>query len=265
MSQTDEATIHTMEQLWRSEIAEPSQSVPGPKPRFELDEIVNAAIAVADTNPQDGVSMRAVAERLGVTAMALYGYVAGKDALVALAYDAVHAEMPDRAPVPWRDRVVVWAEDLVDLYVRHPWALQVSYARPVLGPNEQQVLESLVNVLRATNLDPEPLRRVVGMLFHTVRGTARTIADARSFEETSGLSEGEWWRSSSAALSEVVPDFEDRFPHTIWLLSQSARPATTDSGPGYVESQATANLKGGLEMLLDGLDAAMTSTDSRVS
>lgn len=265
MSQTDETTIRTMEQLWRSNIAEPSRSGPGPKPRFELDEIVDTAIAVADANPQDGVSMRAVAERLGVTAMALYGYVAGKDALVSLAYDGIHAEMPDRVPGLWRDRVMVWAEDLVDLYVRHPWALRVSYARPVLGPSEQQVLESLVQMLRATNLDPERLRRVVGMLFHTVRGTARTIADARLFEETSGLSEGEWWRSSSAALSEVVPHLEDRFPNTIWLLSQSAQPPTTDSGPGYVEWQATANLKGGLEMLLDGLEAAMTSTDSRVS
>ncbi len=96
--------------------------------------------------------MRAVADRLGVTAMALYGYVPDKGSLVALAYDAIHAEMSDHehGDGDWRERTIAWAEDLVALFVRHAWALRVSYARPVLGPNEQRVLESLVGVLRTT-------------------------------------------------------------------------------------------------------------------
>ena len=109
--------------------------------------------------------MRAVAEQLGVTAMALYGYVPDKGSLVALAYDAIHAEMSDHehGDDDWRERTIAWAEDLVALFVRHAWALRVSYARPVLGPNEQSVLESLVGVLRTTDLDPDRMRRVVGL------------------------------------------------------------------------------------------------------
>lgn len=222
---------------------------------------MDAAIAVADANLSAGVSMRAVAERLGVTAMTLYGYVPGKEALVAVMYDAIHAEMPDYSQQEgdWRARLIAWAEGLVELYVRHPWALGVSYARPVLGPHEQRVLESLVWVLRDTGLAPGLLRRVVGMLFHVVRGTALTIAEAREAAEMTGVTEHEWWKRSSAALSSVVPDFSDQFPNTMWLLAESTEAsAGTDDGE-YVDHHARANLRVGLDVLLDGLQVAANS------
>jgi len=242
--------------LWRSELIDPVSSSPGPRPRLEIDEIVAAAVAVADANPSAGLSMRAVAERLGVTAMALYGYVPDKDSLVALAYDAIHGEMPDHehSDGDWRERTIAWAEDLVSLFVRHAWALRVSYARPVLGPNEQRVLESLVGVLRTTGQGPDRMRRVVGLLFYAVRGTALTIAEAREAEERSGISEGEWWQATSATLLERVPDFVDRFPNTRWLLAQQSDLPTSDDGSSYVEQESMANLRIGLGMLLGGVE-----------
>ena len=245
-----------MELLWRSEVVEPAPSSPGPKPRLEIDDVVAAAIAVADANPSVGLSMRVVAEQLGVTAMALYGYVPNKGSLVALAYDAIHAEMSAHEPGDgdWREQAIAWAEDLVALFVRHAWALRVSYARPVLGPNEQRVLESLVGALRTTDQDPDRLRRVVGLLFYAVRGTALTIAEGREAEEASGVTEGDWWRTTSAALDENVPDFADRFPNTTWLFSQ--QPDLPASDAGYVEQQSMVNLRTGLGILLDGVEAA---------
>ena len=244
--------------LWRSEVGEPASRSPGPKPQLEIDEVVTAAIAVADANPSVGLSMRAVAEQLGVTAMALYGYVPDKSSLVALAYDAIHAEMSDHdhGDGDWRERAISWAEGLVALFVRHAWALRVSYARPVLGPNEQRVLEFLVGVLRTTDLDPDRMRRVVGLIFYAVRGTALTIAEAREAEAASGVTEGEWWRTTSAALDENVPDFADRFPNTTWLLSQQSDLPNSDDGSSYVERQSMVNLRSGLGILLDGFAAA---------
>ena len=258
-------TARTMALLWRSEVGEPFSSSPGPRPRLEIDEIVTAAIAVADANPSVGLSMRAVAEKLDVTAMALYGYVPDKGSLVALTYDAIHAEMPDheQGGDDWRERTIAWAEDLVDLFVRHAWALRVSYARPVLGPNEQRVLESLVGVLRTTDLDPDRMRRVVGLVFYAVRGTALTIAEAREAEAASGVTEGDWWRTTSAALDENVPDFADRFPNTTWLLSQQSDVSASDDGSGYVEQQSMVNLRSGLGILLDGVAAAMSAKPRR--
>ena len=251
----DVSTVRTMALLWRAEVVGPAPTSPGPRPRLETDEIVAAAIEVADTNPSAGLSMRALAARLGVTAMALYGYVPDKDSLVALAYDAIHAEMPDHehGDGDWRERTIAWADDLVALFVRHAWALRVSYARPVLGPNEQRVLESLVGILRPSGQGPDRLRRVVGLLFYVVRGTALTIAEAREAEETSGIPEKDWWETTTAALNERVPDFADRFPNAVWLLSQQDDLPASGEGSSYVERQSMANLRTGLSMLLDGV------------
>src|SRR6266542_707026 len=131
--------------LWRAPSAAGARSGPGPKPGLSVDAIVEAAIALADADGMAGLSMRAVAERLGVTAMALYTYVPGKDELLDLMYDGAHAELPASYDLGegWRAAVTRWATDLVRCYVRHPWAPQVSFARPVLGPDEQAVLEAL--------------------------------------------------------------------------------------------------------------------------
>jgi hypothetical protein len=120
------------------------------------------------------------------------------------------------------------------------WALRVSCARPVLGPNEQRVLESLVGVLRTTNQEP-----------------------ARETEVASGITEGDWWRTTSAALQESVPDFPDRFPNTTWLLSQ--QPDLLASDHGYVEQQSMVNLRMGLGILLDGVEAAESAQAGSVT
>jgi AcrR family transcriptional regulator len=217
---------------------------PGPKPGLTVDAVVSAAIRVADDATVAGLSMRAVAGRLGVTAMALYTYVPGKNELIDLIYDGVHAELPNDPPASgWRAAVTAWAEDLVALYVRRPLALQVSFARPVLGPHEQAVLEALVRILRETGAGAEVLRRVVSVLFHLVRGTARTIAEARIAPTAGSISEQEWWAGRAAQPAEVVPDFAERFPQTTWLAGAGAA-QTGDGSTPYLEHSWSTRRRG---------------------
>jgi AcrR family transcriptional regulator len=190
--------------LWRTP---GPRTGPGPKPGLSVDAIVAAAIAVADTDGLAGLSMRAVAERLGVTAMALYTYVPGKEELVDLMYDGAHAELPVHYDLGkgWRAAVTSWASNLLGCYLRHPWTLQVSFARPVLGPNEQTVLEALARVLRQAGLPAEVARRVVSLLFSVVRGTAQTVAESRQASAAGGAAEQAWWSSRAAARRHVAP------------------------------------------------------------
>ncbi|CAM5435189.1 hypothetical protein SGRI78S_03903 [Streptomyces griseus subsp. griseus] len=166
--------------LWRAD-APPTRGGPGPRPRLSVDAIVAAAVALADEEGMGALSMRAVGDRLGRTAMALYTYVPGKSELLDLMYDAVHAELPRREPDPddWRGALTAWAGEVLEFYVRHPWVLQVSQARPVLGPHEYAGLDTLVTLLRATGLPAGAVRRLVGTLFPFVRGSAQAVADAR--------------------------------------------------------------------------------------
>ncbi|WP_051710525.1 TetR/AcrR family transcriptional regulator [Streptomyces sp. NRRL S-350] len=108
---------------------EPRPGCSGPKPGLSVDAIVSAGIAVAGAEGMAALSMRAVGERLGRTAMALYTYVPGKAELLDLMHDRVLAEMPEPPEPPepagrpafavgsapadgWRGAVTTWAEEL---------------------------------------------------------------------------------------------------------------------------------------------------------
>ena len=67
-------------------------------PELDLDTIAAAGLAVADACGPKDFTMRAVADRLGVTSMALYHYVTDKRALVELVVDGVIRERPLPAP-----------------------------------------------------------------------------------------------------------------------------------------------------------------------
>ncbi|ROQ66442.1 TetR family transcriptional regulator [Streptomyces sp. 840.1] len=252
----------SMSLLWRSAAPpEPGRAAgPGPRQGLTVDAIVAAAIAVADEDGMAALSMRAVGERLGRTAMALYTYVPGKSELLDLMYDAAHAELPaGRAPGgDWRTDLTEWARDTLAFYLRHPWVLQVSQARPVLGPHEYAALDALVRLLRGTGLDAGVLRRLVGTLFHFVRGAAQTVADARGAASATGRPDEEWWYARSAALGELVPDFADRYPELSRMERESAppQPAADDAVP-YPEREAREMFDAGLGVLLDGVEAAV--------
>ncbi|MFV2172926.1 TetR/AcrR family transcriptional regulator [Actinomadura sp. LOL_016] len=261
----------SMDLLWRvppDADAADGPSRPGPRPGLSVELIVDTAIAVADADGMAALSMRAVGERLGRTAMALYTYVPGKAELVDLMYDRAQAELPSgyAAGTGWRAAVAAWAEDTWALYLRHPWMLAVSQARPVLGPGEYRALEALLDALSGAGLGPGDARRTVATLSSVVRGAARTAAEARQAARATGASEDEWWYARSGALAEVAPDFAARFPRVAGLSAAGAfddeafeeGPAGAGGGDGvlYQERAAREALVGGLALVLDGVEAA---------
>lgn len=243
--------------LWSEEEPAPQRPTPGPRATLSRDEILTAAIEIADRDGLDGLSMKAVGHRLGRTAMALYTYIPGKDELLDLMYDRVHAELPTRYPVEqgWRTAAWAWADDLGEFFLRHPWTLQISYARPVLGPNEQRMLETLVGILRHTGLGAPVLRRAVSALLHLVRGVAQTRVDARAAADATGTPSALWWRARAPQLQRVAPDFPQRFPHSTWLAQQGTAGAAGDP-ESYFVHQADEAYAAAVELLLDGIEAA---------
>jgi AcrR family transcriptional regulator len=237
-----------------------TRKAPGPKRALSLDAVVEAAIAVADEASTTEVSLRAVADRLGCTSMALYTYVPGKVELLDLMYDRAHAELPGRYDLSrgWRAAVTSWAGELRSFYLRHPWALRVSYARPVLGPHEQAVLESLAGVLFHTGLPAATLRAVVAALFNFVRGNAQAAAESRLAAAATGVSDQEWWAGRSALLARLAPDFAERFPMSVRLSAQEPAPAPApacgDESAPHVEQRADETFTVGLAVLLEGVE-----------
>ncbi|GAB7185083.1 TetR/AcrR family transcriptional regulator [Kitasatospora sp. Ki12] len=225
----------------------------GPKPGLSVDAIVSAGIAVADAEGMAALSMRAVGERLGRTAMALYTYVPGKAELLDLMHDRALAELPAGPPSAddWREAVTVWAEELHACYLRHPWVLQVSQARPVLGPAELAAMETLLRALQPAGLPPRRLRGAVAALWQFVRGLAAATAETRAAAAATGVTDEDWWIARSTRLAELAPDFADRFPLLTGLQSTPAD--TPGSAPEDSHREA---FRTGLAILLDGIAAA---------
>ncbi len=245
----------SMALLWRAQAEEEQR--PGPRKGLTVDEVVAAAIAIADEHGMAALSMRAVGERLGRTGMALYTYVPSKSELVDLMYDAVLAEAHRTYDLDagWRPALTAWARDLWAFYLRHPWVLQVSQARPVLGPNEYVVLDTVFGIMFATGLEPTAMRRVTGALFQFVRGVAQVVAEARDAAAATGTADDEWWYARSALLEELAPDFGVRFPMVAKMAAAGGFTLDAETEP-YQEQAATETFEAGLTMLLDGIAAA---------
>src|SRR5580698_2818753 len=99
----------------------------GPRRGLAVDDIVGAAVRVADAEGLEAVSMARVAKELGRTPMSLYRYVTSKDELLQLMWNA-SAEGAENLVLDgdgWRDRLRQWALIQREMMDRHPWITQM--------------------------------------------------------------------------------------------------------------------------------------------
>jgi AcrR family transcriptional regulator len=106
-------------------------------------EIVNAAVAIADELGLEAVSMRSVADRVGVTPMALYPHIGSKSALLDAMVEYLGGELlPDMAAGDsWRERLYGMAHAAREMSRRHPWAGILIFARPSVAGDAVRVTD----------------------------------------------------------------------------------------------------------------------------
>jgi len=220
---------------------------PGPKPRFTVAEVAAAAIAIADADGLGALSMRKVAERLGVSAMSLYTYVPGKGELIDLMFDAVVAEVSrEEADGGWRARLERIARDNFALYLRHPWLLQVATSRPPLGPNVVAKYDHDLRAIDGVGLGDVEMDLVVQMVGDFVHGAARTAVAATQVAQRTGLTDEEWWERAGPALAKVYD------PDTTPIATRVGAAAGAEYNAAVDPSRA---FEFGLARLLDGVAA----------
>ncbi|WP_045701386.1 TetR/AcrR family transcriptional regulator [Streptomyces rubellomurinus] len=177
----------------------------GPKPSLTPQRIAASAVAVADAEGLDAVSMSKVAAEFGVSAMALYRYVPGKAELVELMVESVLAEVPDvrTAGDGWRPRIAAWARHCERVNLAHPWLIAATaMRRQLMGPHQLGWLDAALTALEPTGLSAAEQHRV----FVLVAGLVRTLVQQRlDFDEEHSR---EWGRLTG----EVLERHADRFP-----------------------------------------------------
>ncbi len=149
-------------------------------PRLPLsrDRVLRAALALADEQGLEAVSMRRIGQALSVEAMSLYKHVADKEAILDGLVDLVmdEVEVPD-AGLPWRDAIRRSAISLHAAMRRHPWAGLVMESRVNPGPARLHYLDAVVGVLRGAGFaTPTIARAFMALDSHTYGFTMQELA-----------------------------------------------------------------------------------------
>ncbi|MEV0378953.1 TetR/AcrR family transcriptional regulator [Nonomuraea sp. NPDC050643] len=222
------------------------------KPELNVDRIVRAAIEVADAEGAQALSMRRVAERLGVGTMSLYTYVPGKPELFDVMLDTVYGETarPQDVPGGWRGRLEQIAKENWALYLRHPWLLQVAASRPVLGPNLTAKYDYELSAVDGIGLSDLEMDSVITLVTGFVHGAARGAVEAAQAESQTGLTDEQWWTAHAPFLSRIAD--VSRYP-TAARVGQAAGEALNAA---YSPEHA---FEFGLQRVLDGVEALVRS------
>lgn len=179
----------------------------GTRPGLTRERLVRTAIAIADAEGLGAVSMRGVAARLGVAAMAPYRHVRGRDELVLLMADAAYGERgyPANPAGDWRDRLMLGGRTLWSLFRRHPWLAQLGpITRPLPLRNLATHGEWALSALAELNVDAATLCDLHVLFFGHVQGMAVHLEREQSARAASGLSEEDWMDHQGPAVAAMA-------------------------------------------------------------
>jgi TetR/AcrR family transcriptional regulator, tetracycline repressor protein len=204
------------------------------RPPLDREQLVRAALALLDTVGFDGLTMRRLAESLGVQAASLYNHVRDKQQLLTLLADAICGEVPSLDPThPWRDQLEQAARDLRRVLLSHRDGARVMMATPPVGPNRLRTIEQVLAALRAAGF------------------ADRDVADAGWVFNTyvTGFVFDELQQSSPQA-----PEARAQIEHLFESLPVDRYPTLVALAAILVDPNVSLRFEYGLALLLDGLE-----------
>ncbi|MFD9961790.1 TetR/AcrR family transcriptional regulator [Amycolatopsis sp. NPDC058986] len=239
--------------LWRTSRPEDGRPVLGRRPGLNVDEVLAAALDVADVHGLSVLSMSKVAKSLGVGTMTLYTYVPGKAELIDLMVDRVLREraLPlGNAPKPkgWRAQLELYADRTRTMFRDHAWLGQVSLSRPPLGPGVMDGDEYLLSALSGLGLTPQERVAAANAVQVVVDAICRVEVTADQLERTSGESNDDWWAERMSFWNDYFDP--QRYPE----IFASWR----DNGFEGLDALGAADVyRFGFQRLLDGIHAVI--------
>jgi AcrR family transcriptional regulator len=238
----------------------------GPKPRLSRHAVIEAAIALADAEGLDAVSMQRVAKELGYTTMSLYRHVDSKEDMLALMADAATGDTPppSREDGDWRAGLEDWVREIMRQYRAHPWMVFVQLAGPPSGPNGLRWMEAGLRELVSSGLRVADALQMLLLISATVRDTVRMEVEMGRAAAAAGTTLAESERDYARALRTVVTP--EAFPTIASMLDDGVLeqdPGSTPPGGEEGDRQPGGPAEGldfGLQRILDGIEAYVRAT-----
>jgi DNA-binding transcriptional regulator YhcF (GntR family) len=221
-----------------------------PPPELNRDEVVRTAIAIADAEGLAALSMRRIAAELGVSTMALYRYVGGKDALVLKMVDAAIGEFPFPAtpPATWREGIETAARLQWAAYRKHLWlGSAISLSRPQLLPNLLPHTDAVLRAVSDFDVDKSASLYAAISVFAFVRGVALAMESEAQAEQDTGMTADEWADQQYGQLTTMIK-----------LEDLAGFRALFEQDGFEFDYDLDQLFEFGLELVLDGLEVKLT-------
>jgi AcrR family transcriptional regulator len=211
---------------------------PGPEPRFTREQLARRALAIMDAHGREALTMRRLADELGMGTMALYRYFPTKNDLVDAAIEvaAPEVKLPELGAAPWKEQLADLARALFQAGLRHPSVARARFDRPLQSRSAMRVTDRAIALLLEAGLSKrDAVAAFKALLVHTLGAAA-------------------------SAASEARPEVRRRASER-----HAAVPAEELPAMAAVASELTAALGGdqafefGLAALLDGIELQATS------
>jgi DNA-binding transcriptional regulator YhcF (GntR family) len=182
-------------------------SVSAPVEELSQESVVRIAIELADVDGLPALSMRRIAAELGVSTMALYRYVGGKDALVLQMVETAIGDFPFPAkrPSDWRAAIEQAARLQWAAYRRHLWlASAVTLNRPQYLPKLAMHTDAVLRAVAGLGVDASTAMYAAITVFGYVRGVALNLEPEAQAEQDTGVTADEWAALQTDRLADLI-------------------------------------------------------------
>ncbi|MEV1158784.1 TetR/AcrR family transcriptional regulator C-terminal domain-containing protein [Micromonospora chokoriensis] len=209
------------------------------------DRVLRAAVALADEAGIESLSMRNLAQDLGVVPMALYKHVANKDELLDGMIDVVVGEI--RAPesgADWKRTVRGRILSAREVLQRHPWAPLAIESRNMATPAVLAYLDSMIGTFRAGGFSVDLTHHVMHAMGSRILGFSQELFDADRRAGRSG-------RADTNPPTALPPEIAARFPHVAEIAMAASHDDESVLGQGCDDQ---FEFEFALDLLLDGIE-----------
>ncbi|PNY79427.1 TetR/AcrR family transcriptional regulator [Deinococcus koreensis] len=217
---------------------------PDPRPRLSRELVLRTALQLADRDGIGALTMRKLAQALGVEAMSLYHHVANKGRLLDGVIDLVFAEIELPAPhEDWRTALRARSISAHAALIRHPWAIGLMESRSAPGPATLRHHDAVLGCLRAGGFSLPATAHAYSLLDSYIYGFA--LQQINLPFDTS---------AQAAPVAEVM--LAEMAPGDYPFLTEMATDHVLQPGYAYADEYTI-----GLDLILDGIERLRGGAD----
>jgi AcrR family transcriptional regulator len=210
-----------------------------PRAPLSKERVLRAAVAVADEGGVDALSMRRIAQELGVVPMALYKHVANKDELLDGMVDVIVGEIdPAAGGTDWKTAIRRRVLSARRALLRHPWASRVIESRTSATPAVLAYMDSMIGIFRAGGFSIDLTHHAMHAMGSRLLGFTQEL-----FDDTADV--------SPEVQAEMLRQLAGTHPHITELVTAITHDEASVVGQGCDDQ---FEFEFALDLMLDGLE-----------